>query len=587
MIRRTKIICTIGPSLDTYEKIVCLLQAGMDVARINFSHGDRETQQQQIDFLKEARRELGVPLAIMVDTRGLEIRLGQMKDSQISFCKGDKLVLTTEPTVGNKERVMISPKCVLDGLAKNTRILFADGFISSHVVETRPNEAVVEIENDGIVRSRAGVNIPGITLDLPGVTEQDIEDLRFACEQDVDVVAASFIRTPKEVITIKKLLEEGGCPEALVIAKVENREAVENFDSILQVADGMMIARGDLGVEISLSQIPKLQKAMIRKCYLAGKPSVIATQMLESMILNPRPTRAEVSDVANAIYDSASAVMLSGETAVGKYPLEAVEVMHSIIREAEGDFDYHAFFREHSTLRYNDVPSAVTLATVKTGYSTNAKAIFAFTSSGATARLLSRMRPKMPILAMTSIEKTYHQMAFIWGVIPFCCLSGSLASAFPKMCDWALEKELVSYGDLVVVSAGTTFGVSGTTNMMIVESIGEVLVRGHGGVGQQVYGNVKILLAPQGDVEPYHCRGKVLVIPRCDTSYLPFMEEAEAVVLQNQIEDTLSEISAKEAAERLNKPLIVRADGALATLREGQLVTVDPGKALVYKGVVL
>jgi pyruvate kinase len=389
------------------------------------------------------------------------------------------------------------------------------------------------------------------------------------------------------VLEIKKLLDEEKKSDILVIAKIENREGVENFDSIVQVADGVMIARGDLGVEVPLSQVPKLQKMMIRKSYLAGKPSVTATQMLESMIHNPRPTRAEVSDVANAIYDSTSAVMLSGETAVGKYPLEAVSVMRSIIQEAEGDFDYRNFFDYHSRLVYHDVPSALTLAAVKTAYSSNAKAIFAFTSQGSTARLISRLRPSMPIIAMTSNEKCYHQMAFNWGVTPFLSTEvKTFADAFSKVSAFAMENKIVEYGDLAVVTAGSPFGVSGTTNMMVVENIGDVLVRGENGQGIKIHGNIAIVLSSEA-TKAYAVRGQLLVLPRCDESFDPLIQESLGVILQNHINDHDSEKHCIEVAVRFKKPFIVRADAATRILKEGQLVTLDPEKNLVYKGVVL
>jgi pyruvate kinase len=348
-----------------------------------------------------------------------------------------------------------------------------------------------------------------------------------------------------------------------------------------------MIARGDLGVEMPLSHVPRLQKMMIRKSYLAGKPVVTATQMLESMIQNPRPTRAETSDVANAIYDSTSAVMLSGETAIGRYPIETVHVMRSIIEEAEIDFNYRAFFDQHAPLVYHDVPSAVTLATVKTAYSSNATAIFAFTRGGSTARLLSRLRPKMPIIALTSQKKSFHQLAFNWGVIPFYYPNcQTVREGFDKISTFALENQLVSYGDLVVVTAGTPFGVSGTTNMMIVENIGEVLVRGHSGYGSRIHGNVTIVLTPETK-EHYAVKDQLLVIAKCDESYLPLIQESAGIILQNHINDIVSEKYAKKIALNLGKPILLRADEACRILKEGQLVTLDPEKALIYKGVVL
>lgn len=460
-----------GPACHTLDKIMELMKAGMNVARLNFSHGTHSEHLTVINYLKEARKHLNMPLAIMLDTKGPEIRLGKVKEGHIHLQAGQRWRLSKSELLGDEQQVSIFPPDVLNGLSEGTRILFDDGYISSHVVELSDEGAIVEIENGGTIRSGKGVNIPNASLNLPAVTHKDIEDIRFGCQHDIDLIAASFVRSAEHVLAIKRLLTEEKKPDILVIAKIENCEGVQNFDSIVQTADGIMIARGDLGVEVPLSHVPRLQKMMIRKSYLAGKPVVTATQMLESMINNPRPTRAETSDVANAIYDSTSAVMLSGETAIGRYPVETVHVMRSIVQEAEMDFNYRAFFDQHAPLVYHDVPSAVTLATVKTAYSSNVKAIFAFTRGGATARLLSRLRPKMPIIAMTPNPKCFNQLAFNWGVIPYLSEPcKTIDEGFEKISSFALDNQLVSYGDLVVMTAGTPFGVSGTTNIMIVES---------------------------------------------------------------------------------------------------------------------
>lgn len=585
---RTKVICTIGPAVSEYDKILELIKAGMNVARLNFSHGTYEEHLKTIEKLKKARDELQVPLAIMLDTRGPEVRVGKLEGDCVRLKKGDHWKIVDSEIMGNQQELSLTPPSILKGIAEGTFILFDDGYISSHVVERCTDGVIVEINNGGNVRSGKGVNIPNVSLNLPAVTEKDIKDIRFGCKHGVDIIAASFVRKAENIITVKNLLSEQGSSHILVIAKIENHEGVNNFDTILSVADGVMIARGDLGVEVPLSKVPKMQKDMIRKCYMAGKPSVTATQMLESMIHNPRPTRAEVSDVANAIYDSTTAVMLSGETAIGEYPIEAVKVMRSIILESEDDFDYRGFFGFHSKISYHDVPSSVALAAVKTAYSSSAEAIFAFTSSGGTVRLLSRLRPRMPIVAMTPLENRYHQLSLNWGVTPHLGeASKTFEEGFKKLSQFAMDKKIVSFGDLVIVTAGSTFGISGTTNMMIVENIGNVLVRGHMGIGERVYGNVKVLHSPEEGVEPYHVRGQIILITSCDEKYIPYIEAASGVVLQNYVEDELSELFVMEQGRLLNKPTIVRADAAVYILKEGQLVTLDPEKALIYKGVVL
>lgn len=583
----TKIICTIGPAVNTLDKIIALMEAGMNVARLNFSHGTHEEHLKVINILKEARKKLKMPLAIMLDTKGPEIRLGRLKENELLLSPGHQWLLVKDIVEGDEKKVSITPSFILDHLIPGMRILFDDGYISSHVIDVTSDGVRIEVENGGIIRSGKGINIPNSSLDLPAVTEKDVDDIRFGCRNHVDIIAASFVRSVDHVLAIKNLLIEEKQSDILVIAKIENSEGVQNFDSIIQVADGIMIARGDLGVEVPLSQVPKLQKMMIRKCYLAGKPSVTATQMLESMINNPRPTRAEASDVANAIYDSTSAVMLSGETAIGRYPLETVQVMKSIIKEAEQDFNYRNFFDFHASLIYHDVPSALTLAAVKTAYTSNAKAIFAFTNSGTTARLLSRLRPSMSIIAMTPNERCYHQMVFNWGVIPLLendCKT--ISEAYAKISAFALERDYVSKGDLVVVTAGSPFGVSGTTNTMIVESIGDVLVRGESGLGERLHGKVSLALSPEAK-SPYAVRGHLLVLAKCDESYLSLIQECAGIILQNLIDDSYSEEYALYIAHKLGKSVIVRADAAIRILKEGQLVTLDPEKALVYKGVAI
>lgn len=583
----TKIICTIGPAVDTMDKIIGLIEAGMNVARLNFSHGSHDQHLKVINLLKEARFKTGKPLAILADTKGPEVRVGIIKDKPLVLPSGHEWLLVGDEVEGDLEKVTIRPASVLGSLEKGMKVLFDDGFITSDVIGKSDEGVRVRIDNGGPISSNKGVNVPDVDLDLPAMTERDLADIKFCCENDVDIIAASFVRSAEHMVAIRKVLIDHNRSDIHLIAKIENHLGVKNFDSIVQVADGIMIARGDLGVEVSLSHVPRLQKMMIRKCYLSGKPSVTATQMLESMIYNPRPTRAEASDVANAIYDSTSAVMLSGETAVGRYPLETVAVMRTVIEEAEADFDYKTFFQLHSPLVYNDVPSAVTLATVKTAYSSHAKAIFAFTTTGSTARLLSRLRPPMPIIAMTHDEKCYNQLSFNWGVIPFLAEKcHSVEEAFDKISTFALDKGLVSYGDLVVVTAGAPFGISGTTNMMIVENIGDVLARGHLARGKRVYGNVRVIQTPE-ELAPYEVRNKIIVIGSCDSKYLPFIKEAVGVILQNHIDDNASEEYLLELSRDLDKPVIVRADGAMRVLNQGQLVTIDTEKALVYKGVVL
>ncbi len=587
MLTRTKIICTIGPAVSDPESIRALIKAGMNVARLNFSHGEHADHAKVIDMVKEAREEMDVPIAIMLDTKGPEIRVGDVENGFCSVPPRHHWRLVKDSVLGNAERISVRPPHVLDLLEVGMTVLFDNGYISSTVISRDAEGVVVEIENGGIIKSRKGINVPNSDLNLPVVSEKDLADIKFGCDHDIDIIAASFIRSADHVVAVKELLRLENKTDIWVIAKIENRQGVDNVDSILQAADGIMVARGDLGVEVPLTQVPRLQKMMIRKACFTGKPAVTATHMLESMIHNPRPTRAETSDVANAIYDSTSAVMLSGETAVGQYPVRVVEVMKSIATEAEEDFPYKEFLQKHSEIVYNDVPSAVTLAAAKTAYSSNAKAIFTFTQSGLTPKLIARLRPKIPIIAMTSKKKCYHQLAFVWGVVPFYKEEPqSVEEAFNALSLFALEKDLVSYGDLVVVTAGQPFGFTGTTNTMMVESIGDVLVRGYASYGENVHGNVVIVFSPD-QKKVYNTRGRILVLTYYEKAYLPLVKSAAGIVLQNHIDDTQSEEELLKVAKEFNKPVITRADDATRILNEGQLVTLVPEKSIVYKGLVV
>ncbi len=478
---RTKIVVTIGPAVGTKEKIMKLIEAGMNVARLNFSHGTYDEHKAMIDLIKEVRESLQLPLPLMLDTKGAEIRLGHLAKEEVFLNEGQEFLLVKNPVEGNEEQITLTPAMAIDALREGMLLLLDNGYIQVRVVKRERDSVKVRVEHGGVIRSTRGVNIPEVDLNFPALTEKDIEDIKFGCEQDVDFIAASFIRSADHVLDIKRLLHEQGKPEIELIAKIENSKGVANFNSIVAVADGIMVARGDLGVEMPLTQVPRLQKMMIRESTVVGKSSVTATQMLESMIKNPRPTRAEASDVANAIYDSTSAVMLSGETAIGRFPIEAVKMMKAIIQDTESDFDYYEFFKKNTQRVFSDVPFAVAQASLKTAYHTGAKAIFAFSSSGSTVKLLSRLRPEMPIIALTSNPKVYHQLALAWGVTPLLCTETSrIEEAYEKIVAFALEKKLVRQGDLVVITAGTPFGRPGTTNMMIVNRIGDILMRGQG-----------------------------------------------------------------------------------------------------------
>jgi pyruvate kinase len=578
---KTKIICTIGPAVEGEEALEALVDAGMNVARINFSHGSHASHKKTIEQLKRVRERKGVPLAILLDTKGPEIRLGEIAGGGFSVAEGERLTLVKHPRPKDPRAIVITPSTVVDALPLGAQVLIDDGYVTATVVDKSEEEVVIACAHEGRVQSRKGVNLPSIDIDLPALTEQDVLDITFGVEQGIDLIAASFIRSVDHVLEIKQLLTRLSASDILVLSKIENSLGVQNFEGILQASDGIMVARGDLGVELPLQEVPRLQKMMIRECIRAGKMVVTATQMLESMVKHPRPTRAEVSDVANAIYDSTTAVMLSAETASGSYPLQAVQMMRSIVEQAERDFPYRDFLETQLRTDFHDISSAVALASVKTAYSAGAKAIFCFTSSGSTGRHLSRFRPQMPIVAVTASKKVYHQMALCWGVIPTA--QEEMVNAqetFSLTTSFALKEKLVEKGDLVIVTAGIPFGVMGTTNMMLVESIGNVLVRGAASPAPLVRGKISLL---QGEKKLPPIRGRIVVLARCDATYAPLLKGAAALVLQNSPEDLDSEQHATHLAQHMAIPLLKRADSAMTLLRDDLPVILDPTKGVIYR----
>lgn len=468
---RTKICCTIGPSTASSQMIRELMLAGMNIARLNFSHGTHEGHLEVIERLKEVRNELKLPLAIMLDTKGPEIRLGKFPEGSVVLTAGSELVLTKSGP-NTASHIQVLPPEALDALKPGTRVLFDDGNFEAVVKKQEANTVTVYFENGGVLKSGKKLNVPGVEVGLPALTEQDIADLHFGAKHGIDLVAASFVRCRENVLEIKKVLAEAGAPHVLVIAKIEDVQGVENFDSIVKVAGGIMVARGDLGVEVPLSIVPKLQKRMIRQSNGAARPVITATQMLESMIICPRPTRAEASDVANAIYDATSCLMLSAETATGKYPLEAVKTMTAIAKETESDFDYRSFFASAQKAPYTDISTSVASAAVSTAFHAKASAIFVFTTSGTMAKLIAAQRPPVPVLAFCVSKTIFHQMSVCWGVTPLLIDEcKDVTEAFKRACAVAVAKGLAHKKDLVVVTAGAPFGISGTTNMLMVENV--------------------------------------------------------------------------------------------------------------------
>ena len=474
---KTKIVCTLGPASNSPDMIEKMIRAGMNVARLNFSHGTHEEHAEVIARLKEAREKLGVPLAIMLDTKGPEIRLGKFEGGQAELLTGSSFTLTTSDPdfAGTSDAAYISYRDLPKQVEKGTRILLNDGAIELTVDEILPDsgEILTTVTAGGIIASGKGVNVPNVHLDMPHLSDRDKSDLIFGIEQDVDFVAASFVRCKEDVIGMRKFLNYHGGHEIKIISKIENLEGVDNFDEILRHSDGIMVARGDMGVEVDFERLPGLQKRFIKECYQSGKMVITATQMLESMISNPTPTRAEISDVANAVFDGTSAIMLSGETAVGKYPLRAVRAMAKIAEQAEEDaLAFGAYAGMKYEIDADDVTGALCDAACTTANDIRAKAIVTLTTTGKSARRMSKFRPVQPVVAATPLTKTYHQLALSWGVYPVLSLrQETLERLLVHAVDCAKELDLVSPGDLVVVAAGVPVLTPGNTNLLKVEVV--------------------------------------------------------------------------------------------------------------------
>ena len=465
--RKTKIICTLGPAVDNAELIRALVENGMDAARFNFSHGSHTEHLERLNRLKAIRDALGRPVATILDTKGPEIRIRDFQEKSITLEAGDSFTLTTEEIAGNRSMVSVTYPNLHEELASGQQILIDDGLVAIRVERIEGRRLICTVENGGTLSANKSINIPGVPIQLPALTEKDVDDIRFGVKNDFDFIAASFVRRAADVEAVRSVLHECGGDNVRVIAKIENQEGVDNLDEILAAADGVMVARGDLGVEIPAARVPVLQKEIIRKGRMLGKPVITATQMLDSMMRNPRPTRAEVSDIANAVYDGTSCVMLSGETAGGKYPIEALCTIAEIVAEAEKAIGYWHQFENQPAPAAANINDAITHTCCLTARDLNAKTILTATASGHSARMISRFRPACPIAALTMQEKVRRQLNIDWGVIPF--LTGEVNSTdriFSLTADVALKEGLVQAGDIVVITAGVPLGRSGSTNLI-------------------------------------------------------------------------------------------------------------------------
>ena len=474
--RKTKIICTLGPAVDSEDMIHALICGGMNAARFNFSHGSHPEHLERLSMLKAVRDRMGCPVATILDTKGPEIRIRSFETKSVELAAGDTFTLTADDVTGNQSRVSVTYAKLAEEIEVGQEILIDDGLVAIRVNEIKGQDLICTVENGGTLSANKSINIPGAHIQLPALTEKDIADIRFGVENDFDFIAASFVRRAADIEAVREVLKEYGGETVKIIAKIENQEGIDNIDDILAAADGIMVARGDLGVEIPAAKVPFLQKQMIRKGLQAGKPVITATQMLDSMMRNPRPTRAEVSDVANAVFDGTSCVMLSGETAGGKYPIEALSAMVDIVSEAEGSIDYWKQFRKQRIQTASNINDAITHTCCLTAKDLNATAILAATNSGRTARMICRFRPACPVAALTMHEKVRRQLAVCWGVIPF--LTGEVNSTdriFSLSAEVALKEGLVAAGDTVVITAGVPLGRSGSTNLIkaqVIEPLG-------------------------------------------------------------------------------------------------------------------
>lgn len=578
--RKTKIVCTLGPATDDENVMRQLMLEGMSVARMNFSHGSHEEQKKRLDMVKKLRKELGLPVAALLDTKGPEIRIGDIEGGKVELKKGQTFVLTTEDIVGNAEIVSITYKQLYKDVKPGDSILIDDGLIVMEVQKIDGEEIVCQVKNGGFISNHKGVNVPGVELKMPFVSQKDYEDIVFAAEQDYDFIAASFTRTADDILEIRKILEEKGGQYIHIIAKIENMQGVENCEEILRVADGIMIARGDMGVEIPLEEVPVIQKKLIRMALKASKPVITATQMLDSMIKNPRPTRAETSDVANAIYQGTGAIMLSGETAAGAYPIEAVRTMARIAERTEKDIDYSREFKPRRLAERPDVTNAISHATCTTAMDLNAAAIVAVTKSGRTVGRIAKYRPSCPIIGCATHPRVCRQLSLMWGVIPVEMQEEETADdLFDHAVKLSEDKKLISRGDLVVITAGVPLGLSGTTNMLKVQVAGNTLLTGRGCNELKASGNICVCNSADDLAENFR-PGDIVVVSATNNDMMPQLKDAAGIITEQG--DRYSHAAIVGIA--LDIPVITEAKNATRILKSGTFVTMDSEQGLVYSG---
>lgn len=581
--RKTKIVCTLGPATNDVEIMKQLIQNGMDAARINFSHGTYETHAETIAKLKQAREELNAPIPLILDTKGPEIRVKTFKEDKVRLEEDATFTLTTRDVEGDVNIVSVTYADLPKDVHRGSRILIDDGLIELKVEDITETDVVCKVINGGVVKSRKGVNLPGVEVNLPSLMEKDIEDLKFGVENGFDIVAASFIRSAEDVLKIRRVLEENGGGQMHIISKIENQQGVENIDKILEASDGIMVARGDLGVEIPPEEVPLVQKILIAKANRIGKPVITATQMLESMVHSPRPTRAEANDVANAIFDGSDAIMLSGETAAGAYPLEAAATMARIVLKAESAVDYAAKLANTTEPARVNITNAISMAACATAAELKTAAITTVTKSGFTARMISRYRPACPLIASTSDETVWRQMNLIWGCKPML-YTGELprGGVFDTALEIAVKSGLLKNGDTVVSALGMPLGFSGATNTLRVDIVGDVLCKGKGVGTKRATGTARVITARDGVERTFH-QGDILVTTATDSSFMPYIRKAAAIVVGPLDQNVNSH--AEVAGMALDIPVIVCNAKVVDFIPAHSLITVDAEKGFVYKGI--
>lgn len=580
--RKTKIICTIGPASESEEMLEKLIKAGMNVARLNFSHGDHVEHKARIDTIRKVSKRLGKTVAILLDTKGPEIRTHNMKDGLIELEKGSEVTVSMTEVEGTPEKFSVTYENLINDVEEGSYILLDDGLIELQVksIDKANGEVLCDVLNTGELKNKKGVNLPGVKVSLPGITDKDADDINFGISEGVDFIAASFVRRPSDVLDIRKLLEAKQNKNISIIPKIENQEGIDNIKEILEVSDGLMVARGDMGVEIPPESVPMVQKDLIRQCNKLGKPVITATQMLDSMQRNPRATRAEASDVANAIYDGTDAVMLSGETAAGQYPEEAVKTMRNIAVSAEAAQDYKKLLSDRTKLVETSLVNAIGVSVAHTALNLNVKAIVAATESGSTARTISKYRPQSDIIAVTPNAETARQCALVWGIFPVVKEGRKTTDALlNNAVATAVETERVQNGDLIIITAGVPTGEKGTTNMMKLHLVGDELAKGQG-IGRSSVVGKTLVVKDASELEGKDLSESIIVTSSVDETLVPYIENAIGLITE---ENGITSPSAIIGLEK-GIPTVVGVENATSEIQSDVLITVDANQGKIFEG---